>query len=72
MTNPAPLPKSLAITLDGSSGPEEQAFLDIFTCRRCGHEWEDHSPLGAILPSKSRCQLADCACIRFVLPGEAV
>lgn len=62
----APVPKT--ITLDGSSGPGERAFIDIFRCRRCGHDWDLHGPAGAVLPSKSKCQL--CSCARFMRDGD--
>lgn len=55
--------------LDGSSGPGERAFLDTFRCRRCNHDWEDHGTTGAVPPSKSKCQLDGCGCVRFALPG---
>ena len=66
MTNP----KSFAITLDGSSGPEERAFLAIHYCVRCKHHWDEHGTAGAVLPSKSKCQLAGCECVRFVIVGQ--
>lgn len=65
-----PLPRSFAITLDGSSGPGERAFIDTFRCRRCNHDWDSHGPTGAVLPSKSKCGLDGCACVRFMREGD--
>jgi len=66
-----PLPKTFIIRLDGSSGPGERAFLAIHYCVRCGHHWDDHGLAGAVPPSKSKCQLGGCACVRF-MQDEAV
>jgi hypothetical protein len=63
-----PIPKT--IVLDGSSGPAERAFIDLYRCRRCNHDWTDHGKTGAIPPSKSRCQLAGCSCARFAQDGD--
>lgn len=68
-TTTPPLASAQAITLDGST-PQERAFLDVFTCQRCHHAWEDHGLAGAVPPSKSKCQLDGCACARFMRDGD--
>jgi hypothetical protein len=70
MASPLPPATSFAIRLDGSSGPEERRFIDIYRCRRCQHDWDQHGTAGAVLPSKSKCQLAGCDCHRFAQEGD--
>jgi hypothetical protein len=68
MTAPLPpLPRSFAITLDGSGGKAERAFIDLYTCA-CGHPFERHGPEGAAPPSKSKCVL--CGCTRYIFQDE--
>lgn len=74
MTNPddIDLPSRAERTLLGGLGssPGERAYLDVFRCRRCDHDWEDHGTAGAVPPSKSKCQLAGCDCARFAQDGD--
>lgn len=74
MTNPDDfdLPSRAERALLGGPGssPGERKYLDLFRCRRCNHDWEDHGTAGAIPPSKSQCQRSGCACVRFMRDGD--
>jgi len=52
------------------SDPNMAALMDLSRCRRCGHDFEEHSPVGAVPPSKSTCQLAGCECARSAQDGD--
>lgn len=67
------IPRSLRLAmLANPTSAAELEFLDVYRCRRCSHDWEDHDPLGAVPPSKSKCQLAGCECARFAQDGDVL